>query len=444
MLKYKRRHALLERLPGGKKVIFMKRALVVAICIPLWVSWVLGTTKTDQEVFSKWINDQRVFHDCSLRLNVCQNEWHVLRARFDAYCKKFAGYTPFLNDLSAGCFLQNDAFLSRCGRKKINQFYRCLDKNIALVQRNFQNSLFLNAYAVYADGALDATVARYRKLFKLFLNHSDKYIQRERCFALANRMFEYCFGPDTNGNFCSLLMDRSLHPIAELFYATMWYSLASKGWQHWHDSCLRAIKKEYNRGKEIVYVAGGSDIYQLLKNNIFRIRVIDPLLPSQPLYYSEGWDWLVTDDPSAIGDRLILNFGNKKLVMMRTRYEKTGMFAADLSTAERVDLPKSITTWTISEKNKKIGYVIFERRFCDKNDFSAKPKQTLLMSFNEMYYIVVPADKSGWGIGVDQLPDNITLYVKQLRRPLNKKIMTGIVRAEETPLNFISLGSCVT
>ena len=69
----------------------------------------------------------------------------------------------------------------------------------------------------------------------------------------------------------------------------------------------------------------------------------------------------------------------------------------------------------------------------------------MLMSFNEMYYVTLPGDMPlGWGIGANQMSDDIRLHVKQLRKPVNKKIMEGIVRAEKSPFKFILLGSCVT
>jgi hypothetical protein len=211
------------------------------------------------------------------------------------------------------------------------------------------------------------------------------------------------------------------------------------GWQHWHVDTLQALKKEADAGKEILYIAGGTDIYQLFKSGIYNIRIIDPMLPTQPKYYSDGWEWFIN------GDEATFSCGKKKLRMKRAGYKKIGgSFSLTLSNDKKVKIDKSITTWHLLDGKKKLGEIVFERRLTDQKDFKVKKKQAILLSSNELYFIAAPKESDGWGIDPRKFDEKIKIYIKQLQKPVNKAIVCNMryeIKQEE--FAFISLGSCV-
>ena len=153
----------------------------------------------------------------------------------------------------------------------------------------------------------------------------------------------------------------------------MWSNLVGSGWVHWNSECLNALKQESDKNKEIVYIAGGSDIYQMIKHGIYNIRVIDPFFPAQDIYNVDGHNWLITGD---IGDTIKFDFSNKEIVMKRTGYKKLKenlIFA--LPGKNSVHVPKSETTWKLYENNKFLGTVTFERRCTNQKDFDLQPNK---------------------------------------------------------------------
>ena len=64
------------------------------------------------------------------------------------------------------------------------------------------------------------------------------------------------------------------------------------------------------------------------------------------------------------------------------------------------------------------------------------------MSFNEMYHVDIDEASGGWGIDVATLPHDLTMLVKQLRKPVTKEVLSNIRKAEKAPCFFMFLGSC--
>jgi hypothetical protein len=414
----------------------------------------VGTTKMGSQVFNKWITLQKVFHDRSIVSAGEQVTDHFATNFIAKYRQKqslLRSYASFLSSIIGTnvCTMDTNISLSEDAKKNLVQLYAWLDNDMGAFLRYVQTHKFLNTTANEQEQSWDVTetIRRYKKMMKILFIDQDKNIRYEYLFGIANRLFEYCFGPVGCEKFKEMLSDDSLQQMVRLCYSTMWFQLVGEGWKHWHYDCLKNLERESARGKEVVYVAGGNDIYELLMHNVNKIRVIDPMLPSQPLYYAEGWEWLLRDKKNpGIGDILRVDGDKKSLLLKRVAYKESGSFQAPLSTGKTVTLPRSVTTWAVynATNKKKLGYVIFDRRYCTKSDFALKSDQVLLASFNEMYYIAMPENMRGWGIGIDSLPNAVPLYVKQLRKPVNKTMLKNMCAAEATSFPFIALGSIAT
>ncbi len=424
-------------------------------CVALGLTHLGAETKTDQEVFGKWIAWQHVFKDCSLtqmQSALNKNYWDRTLAHYKKHEALLGALKPFLQDVTGNSFEQEPAspMLSPQGKRTMGNLYAWLDRDMPKVFDYMKKHHFLDEHANDEEqGAhIDDVIYKYRKMLKVMFNHENKHIRHQYLFAVANRLFESCYGSWYNEKYNNFLSNRQMHQLGRFGYATMWYYLVGDGWKHWHDSCLQALEQEAKNKKELVYIAGGNDIYQLLKRGIYRIRVVDPMLPTQPAYYAEGWDWLLKgSEGEGIDDLLTIDVMHKKLVMKREKYQEDGTFQASLSNGEDAALPKSTTEWGIYDEKikKRLGYVIFERRFCDRNDFVTRPDKFLLASFNEMYFAAIPDHLSGWGITADGVPANMKLYVKQLRKPVTKKVLANISTCEQNEnFSFILLGSCPT
>ncbi len=261
----------------------------------------------------------------------------------------------------------------------------------------------------------------------------------ERLFGLANRMFEYAFGAEHGEQFRRFLYDPGSYPLARLFYANIWYRLSGNGWRIWHKDVLTALHRESARGREIVYIAGGTDFYHLIKAGVYRIRIIDPMLPSQKKYYSEGWEYLIG---CSKGDEI--RFGEERILLRREGCIRTGSFTTEeLSDGQRHTLPEVVVRWTVlDEDGKSRGAVIYERRFARQDDFFVNRDQRLLLSFNELAYATDPGP-DGWGMDSEKWPSDIQIYVKQLRRPVGKTECVNLKKAARSPFSFIRLGSSI-
>ena len=287
-------------------------------------------------------------------------------------------------------------------------------------------------------------IQKYNDFAQLLFLQDDTEESHAFLFSLANHFFEYCFGDATWPRFKVLLDNQNDYPILRFLYATMWYFLAGVGWNDWHEKALEQLKKTTREGQWIVYVAGGSDIYQLLKHGMCRIKIIDPQLPSQISYYAQGWDWLV-NDVSGEDEFSIHTHEGTDLVLHKVGYHEQGVFVATLASGNKINLPKSVVEWAVLEKltKKRVGTVIFERRFCTQRDFMRNPKEVLLMSFNELHFIFTSDHVDNWGIDVNKFGKNTKIFVKQLRFPITKKTLCHLQRADASPFRFIKLGTSI-
>lgn len=406
---------------------------------------VLAETKEASDVFGKWVYWQYAYQDRDIteaQKTLKTNSWRTF--------KKTSFRQTTLKDQVSALFDFPDAttrrFLPSKRRMTFSNFYSCFNHDV----QGFLDHLKARNFATKAvekeekKVSIFDTIDKYKAFMKSFFKHiDDEKLQNEYLFGTANRLFEFCFDEKTFPYFNELLEKPEFHPIARFLYSVVWYHLVGEGWKDWHQNCLDGLKKEHDQGKRITYVAGGNDVYQLLKHGIYNIDIIDPMLPSQPDYYAEGWLWLIKQN--GLGDKINFDFGDKSVVMKRTAYKEYELFDAALSTGDNVKIRHSKTTWKVCDKkNKKLGTIVIDRRFAHQADFYTNPKKALLLSFNEMYFVDAPKSFGGWGIDTSVVKPDTSVYVKQLRKPITQSLWTRLRKADDAPFSFILLGSCAT
>lgn len=291
-------------------------------------------------------------------------------------------------------------------------------------------------------------IDKYTNVFDALFDRGNEKRKNEFLFTVSNRFFDYCFNPVTHHKFQTLFDNKASLPIVRLLYSVMWRNLAGSGWCHWHEESLKQLKKDADAGKEIVYIAGGTDIYQLLEHGIYNIRIIDPLLPTQPKYYSKSWDWFSQGygRDSGVGERIPVKLKNREIFMHRVSCKpQEDFFTVKLSNKKTELIEKCITTWHLyDKKNKFLGKMIFDRRLTNQNDFIYSPNKSLLISFNEFYFISINDKDGGWGIDSKKFDDRLKIVVKQLEKPVDKKMACNFSKTfRDDKFSFMSLGTSI-
>jgi hypothetical protein len=286
---------------------------------------------------------------------------------------------------------------------------------------------------------------RYSGFFRtLFLGGRQNTIDRE--FAVANRFVEFCFGQKTFPLLQKILADDATRPVARFLYTAMWKNLAGQGWKYWHQDTLKRLRNAYENGKTINYIAGGSDVYQLLVHGVYNIKVIDPQLTNaQDNYYADQWKWLLKGKGSAGGQGDEMHFTALGKACLARRAEiKTGKtFKVVLDGGNEVRHTSAQVVWHIFEEGVRKGSLTFDRRLATQEDFEPEKNEELLMSFNELYFIALPEDQGGWPINPHALIKDFNMHVKQLRKPVTKKVVQNIAWVDENNLAFLRLGTAV-
>jgi hypothetical protein len=379
--------------------------------------------------------------------------WQNFRLNYKEHQKTLTPLAHFLSDFTSGYIKETGNF---GGRKIKDQFLGALYAFYDSLEHNVPQFIdYLKEHKFSLDNTntqeekdnINTVIDKYRYFSQLLFSRPEKSQEEGYLFAVANRLFEYCFSESTWGHFKNLITTKKYHPLARFLYSNIWYHFVGEGWHNWHKSCLEALAKHAREGKEIVYIAGGDDILEPLKYGIYNITVIDPMLPTQDTYYSEGWLWLVKNDNDSDGkgDKIEGEFGGKNLTLTRTKYKESDTFPAKLSNGKTINIPESTTVWEVKDiAGQKLGKITFLRRFCEQSDFNSDPKKVLLLSFNEMYYTTLAQDAGGWGLQLDKFPNDLNIYVKQLRNSVSKKTLALLKQADNTNFRFISLGSCPT
>lgn len=392
---------------------------------------------------------QNIFADKDMSSMKCLIDHHfceLFQKRFSERRQELQQFNQFFIRSSLHPSLLNQKNNKDETKKSLGLIYDLLQYDM----HGFVNYLKQNGF--YSDQINKAeeqtffkdVIQKYNDFVQLLFLQDDAEESRAFLFSLANHFFEYCFGDATWPCFKVLLYNQNDYPILRFFYATMWYFLAGVGWNDWHAEALAQLKKTTQEGQWIVYVAGGSDIYQLLKHGMYRIKIIDPQLPSQCSYYAQGWDWLVNDAP--VEDEFSIHtLEGTDLVLHKVGYHEQGTFLATFASGNKKTLPKSVVEWAVLEKltKKRVGTVIFERRFCTQRDFVRNAKEVLLMSFNELHFIFTSDRADNWGIDVKKFGKNTKIFVKQLRFPITKKTLCHLQSADASPFRFIKLGTSI-
>lgn len=395
--------------------------------------------RDEQQLFAKWFEHQLILHDVApAQSSTTKND------NFGTYYTKheheFTGVRPLVNV----CFKQEEtriipllvAYKMRSWlSKKIKKFIDFLQRKTTQFIDHIQNRREVGRPV--AD-----TIREYNKFVSLLVADQPR---DPALFAIANRMFEYCYG-DGFATFKQLLSHEKDHQVARFLLSIMWFQLVGEGWHNWHADSLANIVAAARTGRELVYMAGGNDIKAiieaLVRGNVkgFRLTMIDPILPSQERYYAEDYDWWVTGE---LGDAMTLKINGTGYRLVRTAQREDGTFDAHLSTGEIKQLPKSTTTWELRDsKNTCLGNVVFERRYGQQHDLERSMSEVAyIISFNELYFVAVDKAFGGWGFEVADLPENTSFLVKQLRRPVPKKMVCNIKYAEREPCYFIQMGS---
>jgi hypothetical protein len=441
----------------------MRMKTTVRILIALQFFWglVFAEKRLMEQVFNRWIDKtgahfQYLFRDVNIEAmsyNLDSERRKIFNERFFKYKGKLSLYKDFFiktgtHPVSVTALQENNEF-SPFAKQQLTIIFKLLQRDIGGFIRYLKKYGFacdeINKYE--KDTYFNDIIEQHKGLMSVLFSKTRQKLESEYLFAVANRFFEFCFISPTWQIFSNLLNTPNDYPIVRLLYSTMWYNFAGNGWKHWHKDILQLLQKKCKKkGQFVSYIAGGSDIYQLLNHEIYNIKIIDPMLPSQPRYYSEGWDWLVKGSGvnGGLKDEFTVSTKSKKLRLKRVSYHEQGSFLAHLSTNETKKIPKSITVWDVYDQKgmRKLGIVRFDRRFCEQSDFAMVPGQNLLMSFNELYF-VTSVDRDNWGIKPQKFANNFVLFVKQLRRPINKEVACHMQQADASPLNFIKLGTSI-
>ncbi len=412
--------------------------------------------KKSSEVFKKWHKVQDVYSDVNFSdYKTAVNDSFLIKFRKN-YENNFAllqQLTPFLHTFTNGQINANGYQLSVPIDKELaanfaaiyDLFQADMPRFIDCLKQGHFASTLMNDEEAKAN--YDIIINKYKAFTQLLVPHFDGYLKAQALFGFAGRLFEYCFEPKTFDHYQELLLNAENYPIARFLNSAIWHHLVGDGWKHWHQNCLDAIKECSDKGCEVVYIAGGTDIYQLLRNGTYNIRVIDPFLPTQVRYYSEGWLWLIkgAGDNGGLGDVVSLSFEKRHITLKREIYSEGEKFFVKGSNNQVLELKKSVTVWKVYDTNNKtLGTITFERRLVDQSDFANVTNKVILLSYDEAVCISSPDMLNGWGIDPTSLPDDLPIYIKQLRKPINKDVLCNmriISMMNLADLKFINLAS---
>lgn len=375
-------------------------------------------------LFDTWQLNQDVFNDDAI-----QNNYHNEKRLYSYYQNLKKDYKKYPGALGQLEILWHNYSPLLATLSDITQFISYLQ------QKQFSNKVVYNEERTWS---VHKIINKYNKFMRLLCMNMSYSKQNKFLYLLANEFFMFCFNP-LQTDIQRMLTRHNSEPLVRMFYAIMWKHFGGRGWQSWHKTIIDNLQEEFQKGNEIVYIAGGSDINQLLRHNIYNIRIIDPFLPTQDTYYSQGWKFLVK---GLIGDTITWEFGANKLLLKRIGYKENGSFSAQLSNRKKRRIPHATIVWDIyNENGKKCGQLTIERRFVQQADFSKLHAKKLLISFNELYFITTVGEDS-WGIDIQKFDKNFEIYVKQLKNKVSKVMLNKIQQIDNT-FEFIQLGNCV-
>ncbi len=414
-------------------------------------------TKQAGEVFAKWVEWQMIMPDKDLRTMAEHLDAAQIRQQYVGAIHSLTHLTPLLDKLT-GSYITPEGFMLRNPvaipiKENFSSVYDLMERNMpAFINLLRDAPMYTPTDAVEESNNTESNkiIEKYNALMRLLYAHPDQVEASKYLFTVANRFFEFCFEAQSFPAFQRMMIDIKEQPLGRMLYAVAWYNLAGNGWKHWHEESLKTLKARADAGKTVKYIAGGSDLLQLMRSGIYNIKNIDPQLPSQPVYYANGWEFIVSgaDANGGLGDKIVLPFPEGTLTMERTGFVLTGeSFKARLNNDTVIEIPRSITTWTITNaEGVKLGEYQLDRRFCVQGDFAPTENETLLMSFNELYFISLPNFLNGWQIEPNKFPEDLDIVIKQLRKPVTRDMIFNMRIASllnAADFKFIALGTCI-
>jgi hypothetical protein len=419
--------------------------MVCSLCLAPGIA--VAETRPAEQIFHRWIKRQSIRTDvpfAELKKNLRPAILPVLRERMPEAIYPQLQFAKYLLPPPAGLSPKAVTERDQEALRALGALYGWLDGNVGELLRWLQSQPFASAEidAQERKEALEGKKGprdKYRSFLLALLTQPDWIRWRLALFALGNHLFEYCFQPETYPELRRLLSAPATLPIVRMIYEGIWYSLGRNSWIHWHRDALAGLRRESEAGKQVVYVAGGSDIYRLLQWGIYNLRVIDPMFPTQNRYYSEGWEYLVKGGApnGGVGDEIVFSEKDPHARMVRTAYAESGKLTdVELPNGARTTLPRSTTVWAVRDQaGKDLGQFVLERRFVQQEDFRPHPKRAFVISFNELFFVVTPGRQS-WGLDLQQFAPDFQIFVKQLRSPVSRAVLLNLRAVGESSLPF--------
>ena len=241
-----------------------------------------GEVRYDLDVFRKWMSfdepekTQHVYSDVrlsSVAPYAGEQYPRLLIERYTANASRMTDDNGLLQSIYSWDFSKAKASVLTVDRKTkdtLSKIYAMMDGDIPGLFR-YLGKRGLDSYELNEKENIPAgkdVRIKYTTILEMLFAGSDHFRERECELAVANRLAEYCFGVDTWPAFKKILDARNTRPIGRFAYSTIWYYLSGTGWKHWHRNTILGLKREFKAGSRVVYIAGGNDVYQLIKTGV--------------------------------------------------------------------------------------------------------------------------------------------------------------------------------
>ncbi len=412
----------------------IKKGLCIAFGVVIGFNNAYAMIKHETEVFGKWLAWQQIYYDRNIA-DVSKDLNDDFITNFKNQYKKniplLKPLTSLLNKITEGQ-ISNTGFLVRTPiadgmRNQLSFIYENIENNMPAVIEYLANGGMASrdSSKIEESQHFDVIIEKYKAFSRLLFPFDDTFKQSEYLLAFANCLFEYCFSDETFPHYQNIVMSYDQHSVVRCINALMWYYLVGDGWKHWHANTLDGIAAKAAQGNEVVYIAGGTDFYHLLRNGVTNITIIDPFLPTQARFYSEGWEFLIS--PGALNSEIRFGPSCNSIKMKCVDYCVDDKFHYKLSNNQILSVDKGVITWFVYDRNNNhIGHVIINRRPVTQQDLADCQGKVFVMSYDELTCLAAPELLHGWGIDPTQFPDNIKFYVKQIRKPVGKNTLCAM------------------
>ncbi len=388
------------------------------------------------DVFGRWLKDQRILSDVPLSdIPVDDSFISAFKEHLFRNATILSNYQEFIEFISAGNLSGDNCMVTKRIASPISIAITSLLSDLDHAPENFVDQLRMSALnspqinIQEEKNSITDTITKHQLALRMLVSHKDPLVENKRLFSVGNRLVDYCFRSSTFHHYVDLYKDKKNYPILRFLNTAVWSTLVGEGWRHWHEDALLALQAAADSGKEIVYIAGGADLYQFLRLGIYNVTVLDPFYPTQDRYYSPGWDYLVSSNAKnkGIGDEIICGAECNNVRLIRSQTQEADYFYAKLSNEKIVKIRKNETRWDIvSEDGNLLGRFIFKRRPVEQEDLASDPKKVFVMSYDEMVYIAQPEIIEGWGTDPSKLDNDFSMIIKQFRNPIDKSFLQNI------------------